>query len=825
MAPKYPFARAVPSGQPDDRPVVVSASGSEPTLAAPSPNLRSRSSPRGAPGGFAKAAYPSASGALAKVRSKLVSGPRGRDDRLEWVPLTEDRAGTPTATPAGTPSKGKERADNAVGLGVSPAVGRLRSTSSVTVGSVASSVGAEVSAESSRFLSPDRPVGPSRGLRVDTGGAHDGAGAGATSYSLASPSYSPSAFPSSSTSSTAYFSSPHTPYSPYAPTAYDDLAGPPGRTGARVGDGAGSIYHHSVHDSTTSFAASTTSMTHLRAHDALALGTSYANLSITSKGGKRRIDDMFSLPADPAAWSGLGVEEDDDMHDPDIKHRGQTGFFGAMLTVRGAGNVGCLVLIFLILVLLFAGYPIISEYMTTPTSTLGAYNLGGINASGQLPDVGPFELIDKDTPTSAYTYTSMETGETWELVFSDEFNNAGRTFYDGDDPYWEAVDLHYWQTNNLEWYDPKSLVTEDGHLTITLTNETTHGLNYRGGMMSTWNRFCFTGGYIEASVSLPGTSNVYGLWPAVWTMGNLGRAGYGGSLDGLWPYTYDSCDVGTVANQSIDGVPAVALTDGDPSYDNALSYLPGQRLSRCTCPDDTTHPGPVLANGTFVGRAAPEIDMFEATVDSTELMGFVSQSGQWAPFNPHYYFLNSSNDEYEVYNDNATSINTYLGGVYQQATSALTLTDQDCYTGGTGCFSTYGFEYAPGGDGYITWIANGAKAWTVRGAAMAANAEAAVGQRVVSEEPMYIIVNLGLSENFGAIDYTGLASQWPVEMHIDYIRVYQDPNNKNIGCDPADRPTAAYIASMPDAYSDPNITVFDQIPNAVKPKNSLVDTC
>ena len=30
------------------------------------------------------------------------------------------------------------------------------------------------------------------------------------------------------------------------------------------------------------------------------------------------------------------------------------------------------------------------------------------------------------------------------LVFSDEFNRDGRTFYPGDDPYWEAVDLHYW---------------------------------------------------------------------------------------------------------------------------------------------------------------------------------------------------------------------------------------------------------------------------------------------------------------------------------------------------------------------------------------------
>lgn len=46
------------------------------------------------------------------------------------------------------------------------------------------------------------------------------------------------------------------------------------------------------------------------------------------------------------------------------------------------------------------------------------------------------------------------------------------------------------------------------------------------------NKFCFTGGLIETSVQLPGTNNVVGMWPAVWTMGNLGRAGYGATLEG-----------------------------------------------------------------------------------------------------------------------------------------------------------------------------------------------------------------------------------------------------------------------------------------------------
>jgi hypothetical protein len=58
--------------------------------------------------------------------------------------------------------------------------------------------------------------------------------------------------------------------------------------------------------------------------------------------------------------------------------------------------------------------------------------------------IGNFGLIDLDTPSDAYTITSLYSGKEMKLVFSDEFNTDGRTFYPGDDPYWEAVDLHYW---------------------------------------------------------------------------------------------------------------------------------------------------------------------------------------------------------------------------------------------------------------------------------------------------------------------------------------------------------------------------------------------
>ena len=56
----------------------------------------------------------------------------------------------------------------------------------------------------------------------------------------------------------------------------------------------------------------------------------------------------------------------------------------------------------------------------------------------------------------------------------------------------------------------------------------------------------------------------------------------------------------------------------------------------------------------------------------------------------------------------------------------------------------------------------------------------------------YIIANLGLSTNFGPISDNLVFPTW---MLVDYIRVYQPPNEINIGCDPEGYPTQDYINS------------------------------
>ncbi|KAI0801193.1 glycoside hydrolase family 16 protein [Fomes fomentarius] len=512
-----------------------------------------------------------------------------------------------------------------------------------------------------------------------------------------------------------------------------------------------------------------------------------------------------------------GPEADDKLHNPDPVRDRRNDQGGSIITGRGLMNLGCIFILATAILALFAGYPIITYFTTPKPSTMGGFNFGGINASGQVPDIpGNWGLVDKDTPPEVRTKVDYINGKTYQLIFSDEFNVDGRTFYPGDDPYWEAVDLHYWATGNLEWYDPS---------TITTRNDTQPRSGLHGGMIQTWNKFCFTGGILEASVTLPGSNNIHGLWPAVWAMGNLGRAGYGASLDGMWPYTYDACDVGTLKNQTLNNLPVAALTDNDESYDGALSFQPGQRLSRCTCPGES-HPGPIHENNDYVGRSAPEIDVFEAQIGGTpkgNKFGAVSQSGQWAPYNYQYTWINNS-DTLFIADETISTLNTYKGGVYQQATSVVTATNQDAYELTGGAFSVFGFQYKPGfGDAYIGWINDGKLAWHMTQAGMGPDPISEISDRPVPQEPLYLIVNLGISEKFGFVDFERLT--FPTTMRVDWVRVYQDPDAPNIGCDPPDFPTKAYIEEYIEAYTNPNLTTWVDDYKQPMPKNKFQGDC
>ncbi|PWN38554.1 SKN1-domain-containing protein [Meira miltonrushii] len=507
-------------------------------------------------------------------------------------------------------------------------------------------------------------------------------------------------------------------------------------------------------------------------------------------------------------------EADDDFHDPTKETEKQS------IDFRGCLNIATLVLLAVTITVLFLGYPVFYDfYIKRRYGDKGGFMLGGANSTGQVPDLTLMHglrqgLIDRDTPKSAYTKGGFgaDKTETWELMFSDEFNTDGRSFYPGEDPFWEAVNLYAHGTGDLEWYDPSAVMTKGGALVITATNHAEHNLNFTSGQVTSWNKFCFTGGYLEASIILPGDPTVSGWWPAVWTMGNLGRANYAATTEGTWPYSYNSCDRGTLINQTdADGMgPEAAIEGGDVMFNaqyktKNLSWQPGQRLSACTCTEDD-HPGPVNHDGSYVGRSAPEIDLFEAQVGGGQ--GSLSLSCQFMPASDEYKLFNSSGTEYELgtVNGKNVTLNSYEGSVLQMAASAVAYTNQESYQNAGGNFSVWGVEYLPGPEGYSRWYIDGEMAWTLNAAAVGPDPLAGISQRPIPDEPMYIIMNLAISQGFGYIDWKKLV--FPATMQVDYIRVYQAKDKQNLGCDPLDRPTLNYINKHWEAYTNPNLTIW-----------------
>jgi hypothetical protein len=226
-------------------------------------------------------------------------------------------------------------------------------------------------------------------------------------------------------------------------------------------------------------------------------------------------------------------------------------------------------------------------------------------------------------PTISPTVYPTATPDTFELVFSDEFNTPFRSFEDGNDPRWTALEKNDYTNDALHYYSDRNARTnEDGELVITteavdtdivgyddVNRKNTHlTKHFRSAMMQSWNKVCFTGGIIEAEVIMPGKHNVGGLWPAFWMLGNLARHTYVGSSEHIWPWSATTCT--------------------KKSFDSQL-------FSGC---DSVAHYG----METGVGRGAPEIDIFEvqpgpvkantgAFKESSVGQPFMSSSFQVAP--------------------------------------------------------------------------------------------------------------------------------------------------------------------------------------------------
>lgn len=113
-------------------------------------------------------------------------------------------------------------------------------------------------------------------------------------------------------------------------------------------------------------------------------------------------------------------------------------------------------------------------------------------------------------------------------VFSDEFEEPGRTFHDGNDPRWTAINKNDYTNAALHFYSPENALTVNGSLSITTERKVNtykafdekkktfyaDKKHIQSAMLQSWNKFCFIGGILEVSAKLPGHPEKGGLWPA-----------------------------------------------------------------------------------------------------------------------------------------------------------------------------------------------------------------------------------------------------------------------------------------------------------------------
>lgn len=432
--------------------------------------------------------------------------------------------------------------------------------------------------------------------------------------------------------------------------------------------------------------------------------------------------------------------------------------------------------------------------------------------------------VDPDSPEEALTTTSHYAEDTreFELVFSDEFEQDGRSFEDGADPRWTAIDKNDYTNEALHFYRPENIQTTNGVMNISSVRKSNRykafdekKLKYyadakhiQSGMVQGWNKFCLTGGIIEFSAKLPGDPATGGLWPALWMLGNLARATYVGSSNFIWPYSYDECDESNRQSQKVSACSKVGH----------YGMKPGR------------------------GRGSPEIDILEAMMGSPEKLPstnitrpYFSTSLQIAPGlksnRPNMGKLPKKGHWYEglEYGSNNTQLNPFFYGVtlehkpkqftYQSdAISANTHLTKDSFKR----HRKYRVEWEPPNDdgtgGYLKWFLDGKILYGMKGENLQLT-----GVEIPSE-PMYLIMNTAVASSWGFPKPCpdgckcdcyecgnpeclcglpdGFCENLPAFFEIDYVRAYQAKNESKhiLGCSTKSRPTSKFIKGHAKDY-------------------------
>eukprot|EP00978_Attheya_sp_CCMP212_P004772 scaffold10482_cov56-Attheya_sp.AAC.2 len=433
--------------------------------------------------------------------------------------------------------------------------------------------------------------------------------------------------------------------------------------------------------------------------------------------------------------------------------------------------------------------------------------------------------VDPDTPKGFHrtkALTDIDKRQ-YKLVFSDEFEQEGRSFADGEDPKWTAINKNDYTNDALHFYSSDNARVTNGVMNITTEekvneyrafNEKTKKFyadkkHIQSGMLQGWNKFCLTGGIVEFRAKLPGDSGTGGLWPALWMLGNLARATYVGSSDFMWPYSYNQCNEETRMSQEINACSKVnhyGMDDGVGRGSPEIDILEGMGGEAGKLPN--THIERPYFSASL--QIAPGIR------NSRPQLGHLPQKGHWythleygpvtnASINPFFYGVTLVHKPKEyTYQSDAISANMHIS--------------EDYYKN----HHIYRVEWEPsdldGSGGYIKWFADGELVSAIYADSLA------ISGAQIPNEPMYILMNTAVASSWGfpapcpegcdcecyecgnpdcacALPQ-GYCDNFPANFEVDYVRVWQAVNETKhtLGCSTKDRPSELFIKGHSKRY-------------------------
>ena len=105
--------------------------------------------------------------------------------------------------------------------------------------------------------------------------------------------------------------------------------------------------------------------------------------------------------------------------------------------------------------------------------------------------LGDSGWIDPATTEASLTVTSYEDGRVHALVMSDEFTDEGRTFDNGHDPKWTALNKDDFTNDALQFYASDHVTTINGMLNITVSaTDTTFAQEPKKGKRRSMTKTC-----------------------------------------------------------------------------------------------------------------------------------------------------------------------------------------------------------------------------------------------------------------------------------------------------------------------------------------------